>query len=310
MIRIQRVYSGLAKKFFFPNALDTAQELISHPQVDLVTIATPPSTHEELVLAALAAGKYVVCEKPLAHNLASAKKIAKLRTAIKSRSVISSVFTQSSNACGLPVPSGRWASNQDQLSPCYSVNRTAITHGWWGKWNVAGGGTVMTQFVHHLDFFCTVWGQPQWVEARASCNTPGLESEDTCEMKTRLRQWSRSRRFCSIIGDSSANHFEVEGDFGRLSVPWERSQIKPSHLHVLQAALIHSPIHYVPTPSKPVRIVRKILRKEELSTGIRQRLSEATRHTTARYSKPFETLRLYRSALPPHWCHRLLWQHL
>lgn len=42
----------------------SADELISHPEVDAVVIATPPALHAEQSLAALRAGKHVFCEKP------------------------------------------------------------------------------------------------------------------------------------------------------------------------------------------------------------------------------------------------------
>jgi predicted dehydrogenase len=44
----------------------TAQELFDDPDVELVVVGTPPSAHADTVLAALAAGKHVVCEKPFA----------------------------------------------------------------------------------------------------------------------------------------------------------------------------------------------------------------------------------------------------
>lgn len=44
----------------------TGAELLARPDVDLVIVATPPNTHAELCLQAMAAGKHVVCEKPLA----------------------------------------------------------------------------------------------------------------------------------------------------------------------------------------------------------------------------------------------------
>src|SRR6185503_19760088 len=47
-----------------------AEDLIADPQVHLVAITTPPSAHESLAIAALEAGKFVFCEKPLAHSLA------------------------------------------------------------------------------------------------------------------------------------------------------------------------------------------------------------------------------------------------
>lgn len=53
---------------FAPQARVTAtpEELIESPQVDAVVISSASQTHEELVLKAIQAGKYVFCEKPLA----------------------------------------------------------------------------------------------------------------------------------------------------------------------------------------------------------------------------------------------------
>jgi predicted dehydrogenase len=45
---------------------DSADELAYDPDVDLVIVATPPNTHASLSMQMMAAGKHVVCEKPLA----------------------------------------------------------------------------------------------------------------------------------------------------------------------------------------------------------------------------------------------------
>jgi predicted dehydrogenase/type 1 glutamine amidotransferase len=44
----------------------SAEELFDDPDVELVVVGTPPSAHADTVLAALGAGKHVVCEKPFA----------------------------------------------------------------------------------------------------------------------------------------------------------------------------------------------------------------------------------------------------
>jgi predicted dehydrogenase len=55
-------------KRFGAEQLGSLEELVNHPDVDLVYIATPPFLHYEQSMLALNAGKHVICEKPLAMN--------------------------------------------------------------------------------------------------------------------------------------------------------------------------------------------------------------------------------------------------
>ena len=55
-------------KRFGAEQLGTLEELVNHPDVTLVYIATPPFLHYEQAMLALNAGKHVICEKPLAMN--------------------------------------------------------------------------------------------------------------------------------------------------------------------------------------------------------------------------------------------------
>ncbi len=55
-----------AAQWELPSVAATAEQAIERDDVDLVSIVTPPHTHERLALAALAAGKHVLCEKPMA----------------------------------------------------------------------------------------------------------------------------------------------------------------------------------------------------------------------------------------------------
>src|SRR5205085_7047748 len=52
------------------------RQLIASPEVDVVDVCLPTPAHVEVVTAALAAGKHVLCEKPLARTSADARKIA------------------------------------------------------------------------------------------------------------------------------------------------------------------------------------------------------------------------------------------
>jgi predicted dehydrogenase len=56
--------------------LTSVDDALALPEVDAVSIATPPHTHHRLVLDAVAAGKHVVCEKPFALDAAEAREMA------------------------------------------------------------------------------------------------------------------------------------------------------------------------------------------------------------------------------------------
>src|ERR1700683_720670 len=55
-----------AEQFGVTYATDQFQQLIDRENVDLIDISTPPRSHRQIALAALDAGKHVLCEKPLA----------------------------------------------------------------------------------------------------------------------------------------------------------------------------------------------------------------------------------------------------
>ena len=65
--------------------LTDARALIDRPDVEAVVVATPSHLHREIAVAALAAGKHVYCEAPLAASLDDARAIA--RAAKQSRAV-------------------------------------------------------------------------------------------------------------------------------------------------------------------------------------------------------------------------------
>lgn len=65
-----------AKRHLVPRWYADASQLINDPDVNAIYIATPPSSHEQYALAAIAAGKPVYVEKPMAFNYTAAKNIA------------------------------------------------------------------------------------------------------------------------------------------------------------------------------------------------------------------------------------------
>ncbi|HEV7701312.1 MAG TPA: Gfo/Idh/MocA family oxidoreductase [Pyrinomonadaceae bacterium] len=64
-----------AEQFAIGHSTADWRETVEHRNVDLVCITTPPILHCEMVLAAIAAGKHILCEKPMAMNVAEAEQM-------------------------------------------------------------------------------------------------------------------------------------------------------------------------------------------------------------------------------------------
>jgi predicted dehydrogenase len=60
----------------FERSTGNWRELVTDPDIDVVDICTPNFLHREMALAALAAGKHVYCEKPLANTASEAQEIS------------------------------------------------------------------------------------------------------------------------------------------------------------------------------------------------------------------------------------------
>ncbi len=64
-----------AARFGIPHAFTSVDAMLELDGVDAVSIASPPATHHALTLAALRAGKHVLCEKPFALNRDEAEEM-------------------------------------------------------------------------------------------------------------------------------------------------------------------------------------------------------------------------------------------
>lgn len=59
-----------------PEVVESYKALIARPDIDLIYNALPPNRHADLSIAALEAGKHVLCEKPFAMNAREARAMA------------------------------------------------------------------------------------------------------------------------------------------------------------------------------------------------------------------------------------------
>jgi len=132
--------------------------------------------------------------------------------------------------------------------------------GWWGRWDMAGGGMVMTQFIHELDLLIHMLGRPVQVTAEIDTRCAPIESEDTFSAEVEFDNGSRATCVGSI-DDEAVNTFEVKGAFATVESPWAL------HLANGQASRAIKQLNRVfPPPPKPpsrhilARGARKLLR--------------------------------------------------
>jgi predicted dehydrogenase len=78
-----------AAKFGWDSVETDWRRLIERDDIDLIDICTPGNTHAEIAIAALEAGKHVLCEKPLANSVEEAEKMTAVARAVADRGILS-----------------------------------------------------------------------------------------------------------------------------------------------------------------------------------------------------------------------------
>jgi predicted dehydrogenase len=118
----------LADQFGFARATGDWRALVADPAVDVVSITTPNQLHHVIALAALAAGKHVWCEKPMALTLAQAEEMeAAARAAgtvtlvgynyVRNPAVTHAARLIAGGAIGRPVQFRGWVEEDYQADP-------------------------------------------------------------------------------------------------------------------------------------------------------------------------------------------------
>jgi myo-inositol 2-dehydrogenase/D-chiro-inositol 1-dehydrogenase len=98
--------------------------LIADPNVQAVVIASPDPFHAEAALACIEAGKPVLCEKPLATNLADAKKVLEAEVAGGKR-LVQLAFMR-------------------EYDPAHKAVKASAAGAIWGSCSLFGGSTPTT----------------------------------------------------------------------------------------------------------------------------------------------------------------------
>lgn len=212
------------RKHFLPVDVADYHDLLSRDDVEIVGICTPPFLHEEMVCAALEAGKYVLCEKPLAPTLAQADRIIDVAEQYPGK--LSTIFQLRFSD---EMQRLRWLLRQGYLGKLKggSAFRRTRPQGWsatrgqtWGRWSVAGGGMVMTQFIHHLDQLLQIFGSVAQVEATMSTESFPIESEDTFSARITFESGAVVSCEGTMNTPPSGWGIEVLGEDLKARLPW------------------------------------------------------------------------------------------
>ncbi len=212
-------------KHFLPVSTTDYRVLLDREDVDVIDICTPPGAHPQIVKDALAAGKYVICEKPLAPTLAEADELIAFAEQYPGR--LSTVFQRRYAA---DVEKLMRLKDDESLGKLVggTFNRTARGAFFqaaknWGSWRMSGGGTVMTQFVHELDLMYLVYGEPESVTASMDTVHLPIESEDTFAATVRFKNGAivscssstgvgRSSVLFDVVGTKKVHRYASKGD--------------------------------------------------------------------------------------------------
>lgn len=168
-------------------------DILTRDDVEVVHICTPPNLHLEQCIAALDAGKHVVCEKPVVASLADVDRL----------------IAAEANAPGrlMPVFQYRFGNGLQQVKALVDagVAGTAYTSTvevawrrradyyaapWRGRWATELGGVLLSQAIHALDMLTYIAGPPARVFCRATTRVNDIEVEDCVAASLEMRDGS------------------------------------------------------------------------------------------------------------------------
>lgn len=153
----------VAKEYGFCTATVSEDDLINDPSIDVIDVCTPNIYHFETVKKALAAGKHVYCEKPLAVTAEEAEELARL--ADEAGVTCAVVFNNRHIAPVLRAAElvgegriGRVLSFHAEYlhNSCTDVNRPA---GWKQNREICGGGVLFDLGSHAIDLIYSLCGE-------------------------------------------------------------------------------------------------------------------------------------------------------
>jgi predicted dehydrogenase len=178
-------------EFDVPHRTTSFDEILGMADIDVVDICTPPTLHVPQTLAAIAADKHVICEKPLAGSLAEVDELIAVERTSKRQimPVFQYRFGNGLQKAKRIVELG--LAGKPYLATIETAwKRTAAYYAvpWRGKWETELGGVLVTQAIHSHDIMTYLMGPIASVFARTATRVNPIEVEDcavaSLEMKS------------------------------------------------------------------------------------------------------------------------------
>lgn len=138
----------VTKKYNFKYSTTDHTKILQDPEINLVVIATPHSTHAPFVIQALDAGKHVYVEKPLAINM---EQLEEVKAAYEINNL--HLFVGFNRRYS---PFAKWLKKnmQTEKYPCmiqYTVNAGPVPLDHWTQDPEVGGGRIIGECCHFID---------------------------------------------------------------------------------------------------------------------------------------------------------------
>ncbi len=178
------------------------ETVMNHPDVDLIYLALPPIVHADIAERVLAAGKHVLCEKPLSANEAGATRIANAAVANGKRAFVGFHFRMHSFIQNLleVIASGILGEVQN-VDFNFSIPHFVVQPGNIRLDGDLAGGAVMDVGCYAVDLTRAAWGEPIVVSAESKLYSDDaridLETDALLQVAGKIPVKIRS----SFIGD-------------------------------------------------------------------------------------------------------------
>ncbi|MBR7832848.1 PmoA family protein [Actinospica durhamensis] len=211
--------ADFAARHAIPAARASVDEMLALDRPDLVHLCTPPAAHAPDAVRCLAAGAWVLIEKPPARSLAEYDRIAAAEG--PSGPYASVVFQHRFGAAGLRLARLARAGTLGRALVAQCV--TAWYRGpayyevpWRGRWETEGGGPTMGHGIHQMDLMLAVLGE--WDEVRAVTATLDrpVETEDVSAAVVRFASGAVATVLNSVLSPREESYLRF--DFTRASV--------------------------------------------------------------------------------------------